>query len=387
MPDAWDESRFWIKQHRDRSYDTRLTSRALIPLRQQWIEDSDLIQVERNPRLNLDFDWKRRVVAPADVDGVLSGTTEPWDNIEQFHAERDELELWKRTQRRVEKTAADLADRRRWKAERAGQRASGSTRQSGRPPLVNAVLRAVAKRTVSMPGWSYAEWADLFRRLGFAADRATFKNAARRGKANPGMLAVLTDRDRCVAAALARECPTLDLLALAAPGSPAAADIAAVFRLADLPGAGEDADIPVVSLSLTPYAQATPGVAASHNGSKDSGLDWQLTDAKTGSMPIEGVPASLNIQPRASDTTPFQAPPEAMRTMPAAGLLVAIQAAQRIGVMSWAEGKRARKQAARLSGNERSALAVAVMDRMVAAVGIGGMAAAMRHPPSSGAPA
>ena len=141
----WDESRRWIELHRDRDYSTSITSQSLIPLRTQWIEDKDLTPQERTARVNLDFDWKRRVVDPNDVDGVMTGDTAPWETIEQFHAERDGLEKWKRDTQRVEKSVADLAARRQWLPAQAGLRASGSTGQSGRPALLIAVLRAIPR--------------------------------------------------------------------------------------------------------------------------------------------------------------------------------------------------------------------------------------------------
>ena len=41
----------------------------MTPLRTQWIEDADLVDVETGVRLNLDFDMKRELVHPVDVDG------------------------------------------------------------------------------------------------------------------------------------------------------------------------------------------------------------------------------------------------------------------------------------------------------------------------------
>jgi hypothetical protein len=178
----WEECEFWIDLHRSRDFESEMTRRHLIPLRAQWIEDADLISLTRTTRLNLDFDWKRRVISPTDVDGVMSGDTEPWETIDQFDAERDALESWKKSEQRVEKTVADLTDRRQWMLRRAGQQASGSTRQSGRPPLVNAVMRAIARKQSGAPQEPYHEWATLFTQLGFAVSPQTFKDAARRGK-------------------------------------------------------------------------------------------------------------------------------------------------------------------------------------------------------------
>ncbi len=47
---------------------TVMNSSSLIPLRTQWISDADLIEVPRRTRLNLDFDMKRALVAPGNVE-------------------------------------------------------------------------------------------------------------------------------------------------------------------------------------------------------------------------------------------------------------------------------------------------------------------------------
>src|SRR5215210_5126271 len=140
--DPWAECAAWIEVHRDRTYETIITGRTLIPLRTQWMSDADLIEVPRQTRLNLDFDMKRDLIAPRDVEGVLCADTRPWPTVEAFDKARDDLELWKRSQRRVLKTADDYKDMRSWAAERPAQQAAGSTAQSGRPALVNAFLRA-----------------------------------------------------------------------------------------------------------------------------------------------------------------------------------------------------------------------------------------------------
>jgi hypothetical protein len=169
--------------------------------------------------VNLDFDWKRRIVHSTDIGGVISGDTEPWETIDQFHAERDQLEHWKKSERRVEKTVADLEDRRRWARAYSGQRISGSTRQSGRPPLVNAVMRAIARNHLGGPRRPYHHWASLFTQLGFPVSAQTFKDAARRGKLGMGELIDLTPIEHLFAEGMVRACPGIEIARLAQPGS------------------------------------------------------------------------------------------------------------------------------------------------------------------------
>src|SRR3954453_14750808 len=159
-----------------------MTSRSLIPLRTQWMSDADLIEVPRRTRLNLDFDLKRVLVAPRDVEGMLCADTRPWPTVEAFDKARDDLELWKRSQRRVLKTTDDYRVMLSWAKERPGQRAAGSTSQSGRPALVNAFLRAAAADMLGLGGWSYKTLAAFVTRCGWPVTVGTIKNAKRRGK-------------------------------------------------------------------------------------------------------------------------------------------------------------------------------------------------------------
>ena len=51
--------------------------------------------------------FKRQIVNPRDVDGLLTANTAPWQTIEEFEEARDGLEAWKKSTRSVLKTAAD----------------------------------------------------------------------------------------------------------------------------------------------------------------------------------------------------------------------------------------------------------------------------------------
>jgi hypothetical protein len=134
--DEWDECRAWAKLYRERNYETRLARSTLTDLRDQWLNDQDLVEESSSVRLNLDFDVKRRIVAPVDIGGVITARTEPWKTVEEFHVARDGLERWKKAQRRVLKTVQDYRDLHAWQTARPGQATSGTTAQSGRPPLV-----------------------------------------------------------------------------------------------------------------------------------------------------------------------------------------------------------------------------------------------------------
>ena len=50
----------------------------MICLREQHFGDTDLVEVERQVRVNLEFDMKRRLVDVRDVDDILAADTAPW---------------------------------------------------------------------------------------------------------------------------------------------------------------------------------------------------------------------------------------------------------------------------------------------------------------------
>ena len=149
--DPWAECAAWVVVHRERTYDTVLTGRSLIDLRTQWISDADLIEVPRRTRLNLDFDMKRALVAPRDDEGVLCADTRPWPTVEAFHRARDDLELWKRSQRRVLKTADDYSAMLAW-AEEAGP-ARGRLNSTVGPPCARECLPAGLRCGSPWSGW------------------------------------------------------------------------------------------------------------------------------------------------------------------------------------------------------------------------------------------
>jgi hypothetical protein len=222
----WVECRAWAKLYRERTYATCLTRSSLTDLRDQWLNDQDLVEEFSSVRLNLDFDMKRRIVAPVDVGGVITAGTEPWETVDEFHAARDDLERWKKAQRRVLKTAQDYLDMRGWQAARAGQAVSGSTAQSGRPPLVNLVLRAAAEGALGLTKQPNRYWAAFITACGWAVSEQTVKDARRRGKLTLGQLKTLTPEEIDFLEVLISVSPAADIEAMMEAGSPAAIAVA-----------------------------------------------------------------------------------------------------------------------------------------------------------------
>jgi hypothetical protein len=198
----------------------------LTPLRTQWIEDADLVDVETGVRLNLDFDMKRELVHPVDVDGLITADTRPWLSVEEFDNRRDALENWKKSQRRVLKTVTDLHDLNEWNRTRPGQKASGSTMQSGRPPLVNAFLKAVTRGKIDPGQWPYQRLADFLKACGWFVSVDTVKQSKKRGKLDLGAICLLSPGDLRFARAVYQENTDCNLDVLVAEGSEAAKALA-----------------------------------------------------------------------------------------------------------------------------------------------------------------
>ena len=228
--DTWEECAEWRHQYAERDYETKSRRKSLTSLSKQCLHDADLVEETTDVRLNLDFDMKREPVDPFDREGLLCSDTRPWETLEQFMAARDGLEAWKKAQRRVLRTLADYRDMRVWTATREGQRASGSTAQSGRPPLVNAFMRAATRGELSPCRWTYAELAALMSQCGVSANIDTLKNARRRGELALGQIHDLTPAEITFARAVYLRHPDCPLDKLVAANSPAAADLAASRR-------------------------------------------------------------------------------------------------------------------------------------------------------------
>jgi hypothetical protein len=223
--DPWEECREWVRQYKGRSCKTSSVRKSLTSLRKQWIEEADLVEELRDVRYSADFDFKRRPFKPYDCEGMICCDTRPWDTIEQFTQERDALEAWKKSQRRVLKTTDDLRDMCQWATTAPRQKVVGSTAQSSRPPLVNAFMRGIVRGVLISPVWPYAKIAALVTAAGFPCDVMVLKNAKHRGEL--GEIRELTVEEAAFAVRISREHPDIEMEKLAVEGSSAAAVLAA----------------------------------------------------------------------------------------------------------------------------------------------------------------
>jgi hypothetical protein len=225
----------WIEHYYNRDFYTRFENPSLTPLRDQHNKGLDLQKVERLVRWNADTDLKRRLVNVRDVGGLIAAETVPWRTIEEFEVERDRLEMWRLSQRRVLKTAADYADMIAWAALRVSRKAVGVRAHNRLPPLAVATMLAAIRGVYGIEKTRYSTisgvWTALCR---IPVDVTTVKNAKRRGVGADrleGSIECLSPEDEEFAAALFRwRVETLDLLArLCRPGSEAEAHVWNVF--------------------------------------------------------------------------------------------------------------------------------------------------------------
>ena len=103
--------------------------------------------MKRDVRWNADYDMKRNLVKVRNVDGLIAADTLPWRTIDEFEQARDQLEDWKRSQRRVLKTKQDYDDMMAWGAARASRRKTGTRAHNALSPVASATLKVLAHRT------------------------------------------------------------------------------------------------------------------------------------------------------------------------------------------------------------------------------------------------
>jgi hypothetical protein len=209
-----EENAYMLDLALNRNYETRLKHMQLINLPQQWYYDADLVHSVIERRVNLDYDFKRRL-NPIERNGVASADySEPWDSIEEFERYRASLEEFQRRKKRVLLTVRDFKEFEEYH-EKRGQRVTGSQRGS-EPPFVRAAMRAWARGLFDLPTGrgSHVRLQRLLAEVGVVVSTQQIKDAGRRGKSpSEGGITELTYEERVIAAKLADGCPgTLRLL-------------------------------------------------------------------------------------------------------------------------------------------------------------------------------
>ncbi len=136
---------------------------------------------------------KRKLTGIRDVEGLLAANTCPWSTVDEFLAEREAFDQWRRSHQRVLRTEADYQDFRSWADALPVKRAIGS--KGDRPALVTLFLRAWVRKELGLPGGGYARLAGELTAAGFPVSIDAIKKARRRGQLIPIVLATEADRE------------------------------------------------------------------------------------------------------------------------------------------------------------------------------------------------
>ena len=218
IEDPWVECQEWARIYREREYETLCLRKVLPSLRDQWIEEIDLVEKLREVRLNLDADLKREPFLLHERDGLLVASTRPWRTLDEFTLARDAFEDWRKSKRRVLRTLADWRDFETWRAERDARRLSGGTSKSRRPPLVGAVLRGLATGQIE-PAMSQAAIAALISAAGHPCAVQNVKDAKRRGKLQLGSINRLSPEEVAFAQGVGTLRPEIEIERLLTPAA------------------------------------------------------------------------------------------------------------------------------------------------------------------------
>lgn len=190
--DAADQNAYMLDLFLDRKPGQKHAHKTLISTRGMWLTESDLVAVLKEPRLNLEFDMKRRPEHPLerDVQGRqhLAFETKPWRSVEEALEARARFDGWRKGALgtgRVLKTLQDFED---WEAYRdqsarlgSPGRGIGLRRDGSKGILKRLFLRAFVRNEwgISNEGWTYKELVCHLEQKGIKTSEMDVKNAKR----------------------------------------------------------------------------------------------------------------------------------------------------------------------------------------------------------------
>ena len=92
-----DYNRYMVDLYMNRAPGQKLRRGSLISTRDMWLNESDLVAVESEVRLNLEFDFKRQLITPTMNEGHLLMHSRPWDDMSQALKQRQLFDDWRQT--------------------------------------------------------------------------------------------------------------------------------------------------------------------------------------------------------------------------------------------------------------------------------------------------
>ncbi len=179
-----------------RTHNTRVQRRDLISLRDQMTRGTDLVKDDRNLRVSLEPDMKRRL-RDGRMAEIKCGThagqrhlataSDAFETVEEAMMERQVFEAWRDQKQGVLKTAEDWASWQEFRAAMLARKRSGAsvkvTRGGGGDVLKRQVLRALVRGMwgLDLGPMSYQEVAAWLTTAGFETSINEVKNGARKG--------------------------------------------------------------------------------------------------------------------------------------------------------------------------------------------------------------
>ena len=189
----------WERLFRGRQFNTTMLRKQFISVRDQWYANTDLIEIRRISRANLDYDLKRRPINVHDHDDLIRFGTEPWPDFETFLEHRRAFDRWRQSAEACLKTAED------WHRFLSWKQAPRSGAASARTAFANAIVAAFAKGLPGFPvrgrgrygtGMSRVDLAAWLASVGIHGVTAkTFENCRVRDPDPTGTVSVLTPGD------------------------------------------------------------------------------------------------------------------------------------------------------------------------------------------------
>lgn len=200
--------------HRHRQYGEKIKDTRLIGLREQWKNGDDLISIDREISINLEFDFKRAPIEPQDCDGLIQFRTRPWRDRDEFVAERRLFDRWRASTKSCLRTLDDWLLYQEWRRDPGARKAAPAQRT----PYQQALMVAGAKGLlpgVAMAGpgrsggMTLGRWAELITTAGvLGATRSACLHARQREPDPvPGSIDLWTDRDAETAQKLIPDLP------------------------------------------------------------------------------------------------------------------------------------------------------------------------------------
>ncbi|MFS0756508.1 DNA polymerase [Noviherbaspirillum sp. 1P10PC] len=188
---------YLINLYLNRQPGQKTTTRPFTSLREQWLRDIDVTKTEREMSLNLEFDFKRRLVNPRMVQVAggehLACNSVPWADAATGERARAYFDGWRR--KHCLKTLTDLAA---WqahyefsiaRARRVGgrsthqKRAINMTKEGPLGVMKRLFLRAFAQKRLGVTGEiekvTHQEMADWLTSLGYPTTKSAVSNAVR----------------------------------------------------------------------------------------------------------------------------------------------------------------------------------------------------------------